>query len=183
MRRPEEERTRELQKGTAVAPSFGRLFVREETTAGSGRAWSESGSSSAGSLQVFLVPCDFARGRFPDSRVFIAPRSSLPPVHEDRSDSLTALRSDSPATVAGPRRHSTCFPFTLLLWRHPERQTAAYTPGRMTAGGTRIGAVGLRYFRFLLKNSMVRFQARAAASLSKRGVVSLLKPCCVPGYT
>ncbi len=33
----------------------------------------------------------------------------------------------------------------------------------------------------LLKKATVRCQARAAAPASKRGVVSLLKPCCVPG--
>src|SRR6187401_2724932 len=46
------------------------------------------------------------------------------------------LRTDSPATVAGPRRYSTCFPFTLLLWRHPERRrensSAPGEPARRT---------------------------------------------------
>ena len=44
---------------------------------------------------------------------------------------------------------------------------------------------GRGYFfdcRFFLKKSIVRCQASVAAALSKRGVVSLLKPCCVPSY-
>jgi hypothetical protein len=42
----------------------------------------------------------------------------------------------------------------------------------------------LRYealLRFLLKKSIVRCQASFAAASSNLGVVSLLKPCCVPG--
>src|SRR5262249_10985676 len=39
-----------------------------------------------------------------------------------------------------------------------------------------------RYLRTFLKKSIVRFQASAAASLSNRGVVSLLKPCWVLSY-
>jgi len=42
---------------------------------------------------------------------------------------------------------------------------------------------GAACFRFLAKNSSVRFHARSAEAFSNRGVVSLLKPCCVPGYT
>ena len=37
------------------------------------------------------------------------------------------------------------------------------------------------HLRFLFKNSIVRCHASLAAAASKRGVVSLLNPCCVPG--
>jgi len=33
-----------------------------------------------------------------------------------------------------------------------------------------------------LKNGTVRCHACPAAAASKRGAVSLFKPCCVPGY-
>lgn len=36
--------------------------------------------------------------------------------------------------------------------------------------------------RCLLKKATVRSQASLAAAASYRGVVSLLNPCCVPGY-
>lgn len=39
----------------------------------------------------------------------------------------------------------------------------------------------LGYTKRALKNATVRCQANAAAAVSKRGVVSLLKPCWTPG--
>ena len=42
--------------------------------------------------------------------------------------------------------------------------------------------IGPDQLRWALKKSSVRPQASCAAAASKRGVVSLLKPCWVPGY-
>lgn len=43
-------------------------------------------------------------------------------------------------------------------------------------------AAGRGYLTFARKNATVRSHARVAATWSKRGVVLLLKPCCVPAY-
>ena len=59
--------------------------------------------------------------------------------------------------------------------------------GTLRRGQARLNAspgltVAQGHARLRLKNATVRSQASLAAAASKRGVVSLLKPCWVPGY-
>ena len=48
--------------------------------------------------------------------------------------------------------------------------------------GVRVAVASANQRRVLSNNAKVRAQANCAAAASKRGVVSLLKPCCVPAY-
>jgi len=89
--------------------------------------------SSARSLVVDVGRL-FARGRFPGSRVIAASLWPSPSLN-DPSDLPDVLRNRSPATVAGPRRYSTCFPFTLLLWRHLERRQEDISGSDSARGG------------------------------------------------
>ena len=65
--------------------------------------------------------------------------------------------------------------------RRCEERRAGRRSCRMDAGAAGLPAAGAAYRRCLLKCATVRSQASLAAAASKRGVVSLLKPCCVPG--
>src|SRR5204862_4788177 len=58
-----------------------------------------------------------------------------------------------------------------------------FSPARSRPEGLRYEVIATLYRKFALKCASVRSQASLAAAASYRGVVSLLKPCCVPGYT
>ena len=75
--------------------------------------------------------------------------------------------SHDPTQLVAPRKHI------------PQPMRQAETTAA-PAVGMEVGSCSA-YRRCLLKWASVRSHASLAAAASKRGVVSLLKPCCVPG--